>query len=251
MAEFKDHFSGLAANYAAFRPHYPGALYAELAKLVDRHELAWDCGCGNGQASVGLANHFDRVIATDPSAPQIDKAIAADRVTYAVCPAEDAPVLKDDSVDLILAAQAAHWFDLPKFYDEFRRVARPSAKLVLLSYRPTQVDDGAANAALQHFYTDGIGAYWPPERHHVDEGYANIPFPFPEEPGPDLTMEVSWPLDRLVAYAGTWSAVKEYRAKTGKDPLPGFRDALAEVWGNPDAPKRVFWPLTFRIGRVV
>lgn len=65
---FKDHFSGHAAAYAAARPAYPEALFGWLAAQCPRRELAWDAGCGNGQASVALAAHFRRVHAGDPSA---------------------------------------------------------------------------------------------------------------------------------------------------------------------------------------
>ncbi|MEK7716601.1 MAG: SAM-dependent methyltransferase, partial [Pseudomonadota bacterium] len=68
---FKDHFSQHAGDYARYRPDYPEALFAFLTKSVTQHELAWDCGTGNGQAALGLAGHFDRVIATDPSQTQI------------------------------------------------------------------------------------------------------------------------------------------------------------------------------------
>lgn len=247
---FKDHFSGMAAAYAKFRPRYPDTLYDALAGLVDRHGLAWDCGCGNGQASAGLAGRFKQVIATDPSAPQIEKAAPVDRVEFAVAAAESAPMIADGSVDLTLAAQAAHWFDLPRFYAEVRRVTAPGGKLVLLSYRPTRIDDPDTDPALQTFYSDIVGPYWPPERRHVDEGYTSLDFPFPEEAAPDLVMEVSWPMERLIAYAGTWSAVKEYRAQKGADPLPILQDLLSEVWGDPSVEKRVYWPLAFRIGRV-
>ena len=64
---FKDHFSGHAAAYAQARPRYPADLFAWLAAQCRQHELVWDAGCGNGQASVALANHFDRVFASDPS----------------------------------------------------------------------------------------------------------------------------------------------------------------------------------------
>ena len=67
---FKDHFSSQAAIYAQARPTYPAAWFAELAKLTPGHDLAWDAGAGNGQASTGLAAHFARVIATEPSAAQ-------------------------------------------------------------------------------------------------------------------------------------------------------------------------------------
>lgn len=250
MTAFKDHFSGMAATYARFRPRYPDTLFDALAGAAPARRLAWDCGCGNGQASVGLATRFDRVIATDPSAEQIANAETADRVTYAVAAAEQAPIVPDGAADLILAAQAAHWFDLTRFYAEVRRVAAPGALLALVSYRPTQIAEPEADAALQDFYSRVMGAYWPPERRHVDEGYSGLDFPFPEEPGPDLSIEVDWPLNRLLAYVGTWSATKEYRRLENADPLPLLEAALRPVWGDPDTPKRIFWPLAFRLGRV-
>ena len=51
----KDHFSGHAGCYEAFRPTYPDALFEYLASLCPLRELAWDCATGNGQAAVPLA----------------------------------------------------------------------------------------------------------------------------------------------------------------------------------------------------
>jgi len=55
--DFADHFSAVAARYAAYRPHYPPALVDALAERCERHELAWDAGCGNGQLSLALADN--------------------------------------------------------------------------------------------------------------------------------------------------------------------------------------------------
>ncbi len=68
MTQFKDHFSGHAVVYREARPTYPEELFAWLALQAPDNSLAWDCGCGNGQATVALAAHFGRVIGTDPSA---------------------------------------------------------------------------------------------------------------------------------------------------------------------------------------
>ena len=103
--KFKDHFSGQAVEYAKFRPRYPDKLFEYLASISPRHELAWDCATGNGQAAVGLARHFDSVIATDSSAQQIKSAQPNDRISYRVAPAE-ASGIDSASVDLILVAQA-------------------------------------------------------------------------------------------------------------------------------------------------
>jgi len=121
MTGFADHFSAFAARYAAFRPHYPPELVGILADLCTRHDLTWDVGCGNGQLSVALAARFARVIATDPAQAQLDHAERDPRVEYRCVPAE-ASGLADASVDLAAVAQAAHWFDCPRFVAEAGRV---------------------------------------------------------------------------------------------------------------------------------
>jgi ubiquinone/menaquinone biosynthesis C-methylase UbiE len=111
---FKDHFSAGAASYTRYRPTYPTALFAWLAGLTDRHELAWDCGCGNGQAALGLVPFYRSVVATDPSRQQIDNATPHERISYGVATAEESG-LSAASVDLTVVAQALHWFAFDRF----------------------------------------------------------------------------------------------------------------------------------------
>src|SRR5882762_11622483 len=73
---FKDHFSKQAAGYSKFRPTYPQKLFEYLGRIAPSRQLAWDCGTGNGQAALGLASLFDRVMATDASEKQISNAQA-------------------------------------------------------------------------------------------------------------------------------------------------------------------------------
>src|SRR5512138_3071788 len=98
MSFSADHFSTVAKNYAAFRPHYPKTLVDALRARVTG-DTAWDIGCGSGQLTLGLAEQFARVIATDPAAAQIEAAPAHPRVEYRVAPAE-ASGLPDASIDL-------------------------------------------------------------------------------------------------------------------------------------------------------
>lgn len=76
---FKDHFSGLANRYADFRPKYPRELFDYLVTLAPPNALVWDCACGNGQATVDLAERFERVVPTDGSREQIASAIPLER----------------------------------------------------------------------------------------------------------------------------------------------------------------------------
>lgn len=108
---WKDHFSGHAADYSAYRPGYPQALIDFLASIAPSTETVLDCG---GQLSIPLASRFDRVIATDASPQKVSHAEPNPRVEYRTAPAE-ASGLPAASVDLVTVAQAAHWFDLDAF----------------------------------------------------------------------------------------------------------------------------------------
>jgi SAM-dependent methyltransferase len=247
MAEFKDHFSAQAQSYAEFRPRYPDSLFAELARLAPAHERAWDCATGNGQAAGGLAGHFQEVIATDASAAQIAAASGPANVRFAVAPAE-ASGLPAASVDLLLVAQAAHWFELPAFYAEAMRVLRPGGVLALLTYSGVRIN-AALDPLLREFHQVEMGPWWPPERAHVEQDYRELPFPWPEIAFPAQAMCADWSLDQLIGYLGTWSSTRACREHSGRDPLPSLRARLLPLWGDPARPLTVRWPLPLRIGR--
>ncbi len=244
---FKDHFSEISAAYAAHRPSYPAALVDFLTRLAPARRLAWDAGCGSGQLSVLLAGPFERVVATDASAEQIGRATSHARVEYR-CASAEASGVPEHAADLATAAQAAHWFDLPAYYTEVRRVVRPGGIVALISYGV--VTAGAdLDAVIQPFYRNVLASYWPPERRHVDDGYRSLSFPFEEIEAPALEIRLDWRLPDLVGYVGTWSAVWALEQAEGPGPFATFRRALAGVWGSA-AVRTVCWPLALRVGRV-
>lgn len=246
MSAFKDHFSGHAADYRAFRPTYPPELFAFLAGAAPGRELAWDCGTGSGQAAVPLAEHFARVLATDASAEQVKNADPHPRVEYHVAPAEACP-LPDPCVDLVLVAQALHWFDHDRFYSEVRRVCRPGGIIAATCYYQPSVNPDVDPVLRQ--WEDYIRPYWTPERAWVDDGYRSIPFAFPEIEAPRFEVSAPVSLAGLVGYLGTWSATKLYQKRHGSDPLDGFRAAFGAAWGDPTTVRTLRWELALRLGR--
>jgi len=245
---FEDHFSEISAAYAAHRPSYPTALVDFLARLAPPRRLAWDAGCGSGQLSALLAGQFGRVVATDASPEQIARATPHPNVQYRCAPAE-ASGLTERVVDLATAAQAAHWFDLPAYYAEVRRVTRPGGIIALVSYGVLEADDDL-DRIIQPFYRHVLASYWPPERRHVDQGYRWLPFPFEELEAPALEIRLDWRLAELVGYVGTWSAVGGLEQAQGPGPFATFRRDLASAWGPATAVRTVRWPLAVRVGRV-
>jgi SAM-dependent methyltransferase len=253
VSTFKDHFSSASDRYAAYRPDYPAALFAWLAGLCPRtgtsteRDTAWDCATGSGQAALGLAPHFRRVVATDASAEQIRHAESHPRIAYRVAPAE-ASGLADRNVDLVTVAQAAHWFDLPRFYAEAAHVLKPGGVIALWGYG-RMVLPGEMDALFQRFYAETVGPYWPPERALIDDAYRSLDFPFTEIQPPAFYIEVEWTLPRLMAYLSTWSAVDRYQNARGHDPLPALMTELEPMWGDPGKARCLQWPLFLRVGR--
>lgn len=247
MTGFKDHFSGHAARYAQARPRYPRALYEWLAREAPARVQAWDAGCGNGQAAIALAQDFAAVFATDPSATQIDAATAHPRVRYAVEPAE-ACSLADRSVDLVVVAQALHWFDFERHFAAAMRVLRPGGLYAAWSYGLMRIDP-AIDAVIAHFEHAVVGPYWPRERRHVDAGYRDIAFPLAPLATPAFAMRHDWSLLQVLGYLETWSAVQRYRVARGSDPMPELAAALAPAWGEPAHLRTIEWPLAVLAGR--
>jgi SAM-dependent methyltransferase len=244
---FKDHFSGHAEQYAEFRPRYPAALFTYLATIAPSRQLVWDCASGNGQAAVALARRFRKVIATDASAAQIENAIPHQRVEYRVAPAEKSG-LAPASADLVVAAQALHWFDIAAFFAEAQRVLVPGGVVAVWAYGLMSISP-KIDPLVQHFYRDTTNEFWPPERDLVEAQYRTIEFPFDEVVPPHFDMRVKWNLERLLGYLRTWSATQKFIAARGFDPVVPLGEELQKHWGAAERIRVVKWPLALRIVR--
>lgn len=126
-------FSDRARDYVAFRPTYPAPIIdAVLDALGDPASLsAADVGAGTGISARLLAGRGVRVVAVEPNEPM---ALAADPhplVRWTLATAEETG-LPASSVDLVLCAQAFHWFRPIEALAEFRRILRLRGRLALL-----------------------------------------------------------------------------------------------------------------------
>ncbi len=242
----KDNFSAQAALYARFRPVYPPELIAHLASLAPNRQYAWDCGTGNGQVAAMLAGHFNQVYATDISEKQLSQAPAHPGIRYALEPAEQCSA-EDDAFDLIVVAQAIHWFNFDRFYAQVRRVLQPGGVLAVLGYSIFHTDSPAVDAVIHRFYTEITGPYWDPERRYLDEGYQTIPFPLEEIRMPDFVMQYRWTLPDVLGYLNTWSAVQHYIRINGEDPVALMEAEFQQAWGGVGE-REVRFPLLTRVG---
>ena len=242
---FKDHFSTQSAGYQKYRPDPPLALFEWLAAAAPGRSLALDVGSGNGQAAVALAEHFDAVIATEPSAAQLAEARPHPRVKYRQESAE-AISLAASSADLVVAAQAAHWFDWPRFTAAAGRVLRPGGVLAIWCYDDCEVTAGIDRLRAD-FSRDVVGPYWPRERRHVEEGYRDLELP---------VAAARCARVRDAHALGRRRNARLRRHLVRRAPLPRahrprpaalLARPLADAWG-PER-REMHWPLTLKAGR--
>ena len=242
---FKDHFSAQAVDYARFRPHYPDELFRYLASIVPEKNLAWDCATGNGQAAVALAGKFEHVVATDASEKQIANTTPHPRVEYRIVSAENSGI-DSNTIDLVAIAQALHWFDLDRFYAEAKRVSKRPGVIAAWAYNLLRTTP-AIDAVINHYYSNVVGAFWPPERALVEK-FDQLPFPFTEIVTPSFDMVAHWNVEHLLGYLRTWSATQHFVAAHKRDPLQNIENELRSEWGDAGQLRRVVWPLTLRVG---
>lgn len=184
-----------AARYAAIRPTYPRQLFDFVFRFHERNPqarfgLAVDLGCGTGQATAELTP-FQRIIGVEPSAKMVEQAklqaqntALQGQLDYVQSSAESLPFIEDGSVDLIVSAQAAHWFDWSKLWVEAARVLRKGGSMAVWGYSEFRLSNYAGATPLIQQYSQGsdpvnsIGPYWEqPGRSIVDNHLQDIPDP--------------------------------------------------------------------------
>jgi ubiquinone/menaquinone biosynthesis C-methylase UbiE len=244
---FSDHFSEQAEQYAYARPTYPEALIRFVANAAPGRACAWDCATGSGQAAVALAAHFDQVLATDASAAQIAQAAPHPRVRYVVQPAErvDFP---DASVDALTVAQALHWFNLPAFFAEARRVLRPGGLFCAWGYSWSTVTP-AIDTVVRERILDRIQGAWAPQNALLWDGYRAIALPFTPLTPPEVTIRLAWSLSQYLAYIETWSATRQTIQRIGRGFLDEAATDLERVWGMPETVREIRMPVCIVAGR--
>lgn len=137
MKDNTSRFSGIADQYARYRPTYSAEfmdyLYGEIG--FDKTGVIADIGAGTGIFSKLLLERGSRVICIEPNNDMLRVARETlsgfQNCTFDNSPAEKT-TLPDQSVDYITAAQAFHWFDEERFQAECQRILKENGKVVLV-----------------------------------------------------------------------------------------------------------------------
>ena len=186
------------------------------------------------------------MIATDASEKQIAKAEPHERVEYRVAPAENSRI-EPATVDLIMVAQALHWFDLERFYAEARRVLKSDGVLAASAYNLLRIEP-VIDEVVNRYYYEVVGPFWPPERKLVEQ-FDNLPFPFHEIRSAEIRDDSAVEFrssGRLPSNVVINSAV--HRCKRHRS-VETDNAELRAAWGSSERTRNIIWPLILRIGR--
>lgn len=129
-------FSNRVEDYVKYRPSYPPeAVDAVLGSGLDQRSQVADVGSGTGILSELLLPRVGQVYAVEPNDRMRSAAearLGGREGFISVAASAEATDLPDQSVDLVTAAQAFHWFDVDQALAEFRRILRAPRRLALM-----------------------------------------------------------------------------------------------------------------------
>ncbi|MFL5328113.1 MAG: class I SAM-dependent methyltransferase [Gemmataceae bacterium] len=132
-ADSTNRFSDRVADYVRYRPGYPEPLYQALA--LDPSAIVVDIGSGTGISSEFFLRHGHQMIGVEPNEAMRQAAesqFSHDARFKSVAGTAESTTLPDDCADLIVAAQAFHWFDRVKARAEFMRILRSGGRVAVI-----------------------------------------------------------------------------------------------------------------------
>jgi SAM-dependent methyltransferase len=137
MTDTVERFSNRVANYVKYRPDYPREIIGYLEEhcgLTNRSVIA-DVGCGTGISTKLFLENGNRVFGVEPNAAMRDAAVEYLSAFPNFAPIDgtsDETTLAEKSLDIVVAAQAFHWFDPEKARPEFKRILKSGGHVVLI-----------------------------------------------------------------------------------------------------------------------
>jgi trans-aconitate 3-methyltransferase len=196
---FRGYSSAQAQAYNQSRGTYPPALY----ELILSHHTSTggelnsliEIGTGPGNAIRPMALHFTHATGLDPSSGMIEAARSlggetktGEPIKFESSTAEDLGAslgIQDGSIDMIMAATAAHWFDLPKFWARAAKLVRPGGTVALWSgsslyCHPSTPNAEKVQSILDHFQDVVLEPYH--MQRITRDMYVDLPLPWQVNP---------------------------------------------------------------------
>jgi SAM-dependent methyltransferase len=155
MGDTVERFSNRVENYIKFRPDYPREIidYLRSKDVLTEDSVIADVGCGPGVSSRMFLENGNTVFGVEPNDAMrsaAERLLGEYRGFTPVNGRSDATSLPAQSVDIVIAAQAFHWFEPIPTRAEFRRILRPGGSIVLM-WNIRQLDTTPFLVEYEHF----------------------------------------------------------------------------------------------------
>lgn len=147
MSNSAQRFTNRVDNYTRYRPGYPDEVLVFLRQEgnLSGHSKIADVGSGTGIFTLLLLNEGYTVFAVEPNQAMrnvADNQLRGNKNYHSINGTAEATNLAAHSVDMIVCAQAFHWFDAQKTKAEFARILKPGGKVALIwNNRQVEADD--------------------------------------------------------------------------------------------------------------
>ena len=206
----KDESKRYAQLRLAYHPSVYESIVAQHTAAGGKLDSLLDVGCGPGLATRDLAAYFNHATGIDPGESMIEvaqsmdmKTSTSESVAFKLTSAEEMSGIEDNSIDVITAANAAHWFDMPAFWKRAAQVLRPggsvalwtSGEMVAHSDTPNYVK---INEAFKRWQKDYLEAHYQTGNFLVRDQYRSLVMPWDAMPSVE-------PFDRTSLSRKEWA----------------------------------------------
>ncbi|XP_018481560.2 methyltransferase ptaI isoform X1 [Raphanus sativus] len=250
-----------AEAYLDARPRYPVDWYKKIAARTQDHKFAWDVGTGNGQAAIGLIEHYENVVATDINEAQLKRAIKHSRINYHHTPknmSEDEMVALiggENSIDLIVAAQAVHFFDLTTFYNVAKRVLRKEGGLIAIWVYNDIIISPEIDPIMKRL-VDSTLPFRTPIMNLAFDSYKTLSFPFEGigmgSEGKPVTLDIPHKLSLkgFIGFLRSWQPAMKAKEQGVELVNEDLINKFEEAWGDENQVKDVFYKAHMIVGKI-
>ncbi|KUJ07797.1 S-adenosyl-L-methionine-dependent methyltransferase [Mollisia scopiformis] len=252
---FSSYTPDQGAKYAQARPGYSPSLYASIiahhTSTGGKLDTLVDVGCGPGMTARALAPNFTHTIGLDPSEGMITTARSLDpNIRFEISTAEDLgwhldPKIEDESVDLITASTAAHWFDMTRFWPRAAQILKPGGTVALwgtggINMHPSMPNAVAIQAMFDDFEERELKPFFEPGNLISRNLYKDMPLPWTLSPKVEAFEEKTffrreWGLDNSGFYEAAVMEVdldRMEKAQATLSPVHRWREANPEKVGT-------------------
>lgn len=155
MINSKERFSNRVDDYRKYRPDYPAGLIEVMKEICDFNigSVVADVGSGTGIMTERLLPHCRSVYAVEPNKEMRNAAeeqFHNNSKFVSVNGSAEETTLPSNSIDLIISAQAFHWFDRTLTKQEFKRILKPNGWVVLV-WNTRVIQGDAFHVELEEF----------------------------------------------------------------------------------------------------